>query len=104
MGSQAVSTANREAAEILAALTRAVPDFPQPGILFRDLTPVLADDRGFAVVTDALSLYSSTPTRQKEILAARYTAGEGGHRRRGVRASGRRGFGWGRGRASGHRV
>ena len=41
--------------EILAALTRQVPDFPEPGVLFRDLTPVLADDRGFAVVTEALA-------------------------------------------------
>jgi adenine phosphoribosyltransferase len=40
---------------LVAALTREVPDFPQPGVLFRDLTPVLADDRGFAVVTDALA-------------------------------------------------
>jgi adenine phosphoribosyltransferase len=40
---------------VIAALTRAVPDFPEPGVLFRDLTPVLADDRGFAVVTDALA-------------------------------------------------
>ena len=55
MGSQAVSTGDGRAAAILAALTRAVPDFPQPGVLFRDLTPVLADDRGFAVVTDALA-------------------------------------------------
>lgn len=45
----------QDAAAVIAALTREVPDFPKPGILFRDLTPVLADDRGFAVVTDALS-------------------------------------------------
>jgi adenine phosphoribosyltransferase len=38
-----------------AALTRQVPDFPRPGVLFRDLTPVLADDRAFAVVTEALA-------------------------------------------------
>lgn len=42
-------------AKILAGLTREVPDFPQQGVLFRDLTPVLADDRGFAVITDALA-------------------------------------------------
>ena len=42
-------------AAVIAALTRQVPDFPQPGVLFRDLTPVLADDRAFAVVTDALA-------------------------------------------------
>ena len=42
-------------AEILTALTRQVPDFPEPGVMFRDLTPVLADDRGFALVTEALA-------------------------------------------------
>jgi adenine phosphoribosyltransferase len=26
-----------------AELVRNVPDFPEPGILFRDITPVLAD-------------------------------------------------------------
>ena len=40
---------------IIAGLTREVPDFPQPGVLFRDLTPVLADKHGFAAVTDALA-------------------------------------------------
>lgn len=44
-----------EAAAVIAALTRDVPDFPEPGVIFRDLTPVLADDRGFAVITDALA-------------------------------------------------
>jgi adenine phosphoribosyltransferase len=42
-------------ADLLIALTRNVPDFPEPGVLFRDLTPVLADDRGFAAVTAALA-------------------------------------------------
>jgi adenine phosphoribosyltransferase len=45
----------RDVAELVAALTRTVPDFPEPGVLFRDLTPVLADDRGFAAVTEALT-------------------------------------------------
>ena len=44
-----------EVSALLAALTREVPDFPEPGVLFRDLTPVLADDRGFAAVTDVLA-------------------------------------------------
>ncbi len=44
-----------DAAAVIAELTRVVPDFPSPGVLFRDLTPVLADDRGFAVITEALS-------------------------------------------------
>lgn len=44
-----------DALSVIRALTREVPDFPKPGVLFRDLTPVLADDRGFAMVTDALA-------------------------------------------------
>ena len=42
-------------ADVIAALTREVPDFPEPGIQFKDLTPVLADSRGLAVVTEALA-------------------------------------------------
>lgn len=44
-----------DAAAVIAELTRNVADFPQPGIQFKDLTPVLADARGLAVVTDALA-------------------------------------------------
>jgi len=32
-----------------------VPDFPEPGILFRDLTPVLADAEAFRAITDELA-------------------------------------------------
>jgi adenine phosphoribosyltransferase len=35
-------------------LIRDVPDFPQPGILFKDITPVLGDPRAFLAVMDAL--------------------------------------------------
>lgn len=42
-------------ADVIGSLTREVPDFPKPGVLFRDLTPVLADDHGFAVITAALA-------------------------------------------------
>lgn len=38
----------------LDALTRVIPDFPEPGILFRDLTPVFADGPALAAVADAL--------------------------------------------------
>jgi adenine phosphoribosyltransferase len=34
---------------------RDVPDFPQPGILFRDITPLLADPKGFHIVLDAIA-------------------------------------------------
>lgn len=43
----------RPAAEALQRLTRIVPDFPSEGIVFEDLTPVLADPESFRnVVTD----------------------------------------------------
>ena len=44
-----------DVSEVIASLTRDVPDFPEPGIQFKDLTPVLADGEGLAAVTDALA-------------------------------------------------
>jgi adenine phosphoribosyltransferase len=37
------------------SLIRDVPDFPQPGILFKDITPVLADAPAFQAVLDAMT-------------------------------------------------
>ena len=39
----------------LAAAIRTVPDFPKPGIQFKDITPVLADARLFAGSIDLLT-------------------------------------------------
>jgi len=39
----------------LAALIRAVADFPRPGVMFRDVTPLLADAGSFARCIDALA-------------------------------------------------
>ena len=36
-------------------LVRDVPDFPRAGILFRDITPVLADRRAFGAAIDAMA-------------------------------------------------
>src|SRR5690349_11154424 len=36
---------------------RDVPDYPQPGIVFKDITPLLADHTAFAAVTDAVVNY-----------------------------------------------
>lgn len=41
--------------EHLKALIRDVPDFPVPGILFRDVTPLLRDPAGMRAVVDALA-------------------------------------------------
>lgn len=36
-------------------LIRSIPDFPQPGVTFRDITPLLADGPAFAKVIDQLA-------------------------------------------------
>lgn len=41
--------------DLLKSLIRDVPDFPKKGILFRDITPLLRDPRGFAACIDALA-------------------------------------------------
>ncbi|WP_347302401.1 adenine phosphoribosyltransferase [Croceibacterium sp. TMG7-5b_MA50] len=44
-----------KAADRLLALVRNVPDFPEPGILFRDLTPMLADPAGLSLAIEMLA-------------------------------------------------
>lgn len=39
----------------LRALIRDVPDFPSPGVLFKDITPLLGDPGAFAVIIDRLA-------------------------------------------------
>jgi adenine phosphoribosyltransferase len=39
----------------LAALVRTIPDFPKPGIQFRDVTTLLADAAGFAALVEQMA-------------------------------------------------
>ncbi len=39
----------------LAQLIRDVPDFPKPGIIFKDITPLLSDASTFAALTNHLA-------------------------------------------------
>jgi adenine phosphoribosyltransferase len=39
-------------AEYIRRTIRSVPDWPQPGVVFRDITPVLQDPRAFRVLID----------------------------------------------------
>ncbi len=39
----------------LETLVRDVPDFPEPGVVFKDITPLLADHDAFSAVIDALA-------------------------------------------------
>src|SRR4029079_9545334 len=50
-----VAGAVTEISRLIASLTREVPDFPEPGVQFKDLTPVLADAHGLDAVADALA-------------------------------------------------
>lgn len=43
-------------------LIRDIPDFPKPGIVFKDITPLLADGPGFASAIDAMAqIWRQTP-------------------------------------------
>ncbi len=41
-------------AEALRALVREIPDFPRPGVSFKDVTPLLGDHVAFSTVVDAI--------------------------------------------------
>lgn len=41
--------------ELLLSRIRDVPDYPKPGVLFKDITPLLADPAAFTALTDALA-------------------------------------------------
>ncbi|MDP9296820.1 MAG: adenine phosphoribosyltransferase [Actinomycetota bacterium] len=43
--------------EPIRALIRDVPDFPQPGIVFKDITPLLADEIAFSSVIDLIVVH-----------------------------------------------
>jgi adenine phosphoribosyltransferase len=41
-------------ADSLKSLVRTIPDFPKPGIAFRDISTLLSDGRGFSAAIEAL--------------------------------------------------
>ncbi len=44
-----------DAGELMRQLVVDVPDFPEPGVVFKDITPLLDDPAAFASVVDALA-------------------------------------------------
>jgi adenine phosphoribosyltransferase len=48
-------------------LIRDVPDFPQPGIVFKDITPLLADDVAFSSVIDLIVVHYGRGTVDKVV-------------------------------------
>ncbi|MFD4377460.1 adenine phosphoribosyltransferase [Streptomyces sp. NPDC058486] len=45
----------QDVTDLLLSRIRDVPDYPKPGVLFKDITPLLADPEAFTALTDALA-------------------------------------------------
>ena len=50
---------------LLASRVRDVPDFPSPGIVFKDVTPLLADPLAFSTAVDAIVMHFGRGTVDK---------------------------------------
>ena len=75
MGPGSVNAGDASAAELITSLTRQVADFPSAGIQFKDLTPLFADPRGLAAVTDELADAASGADLIAGAVAARLGTG-----------------------------
>jgi adenine phosphoribosyltransferase len=67
-----VTTARPEAPldELIASLTVDVPDHPEPGVLFRDLTPVFADGTAFRRMVEGLAAPAAADPRAAAVAEA----------------------------------
>ena len=59
--------ATQSLAELIAGLTVDVPDYPEPGVLFRDLTPVFADGAAFRRMVDGLAAPAASDPRVEAV-------------------------------------
>jgi len=50
-----LNATQRNLAGLLESHIRDVPDYPQPGVVFKDITPLLADPEALSAVIDALA-------------------------------------------------
>lgn len=54
-------------AALLERRVRDIPDYPQPGVVFKDITPLLADHTAFVGVIDAIVGYRGAGTVDKVV-------------------------------------
>jgi adenine phosphoribosyltransferase len=54
-GSAAALAAEAALASLISARIRDIADYPQPGVMFKDITPLLADPVGFAEIVAGLA-------------------------------------------------
>ena len=47
--------AGDELTQLVTTLVRDIPDYPQRGVVFKDITPLLADGQAFSAVVEALA-------------------------------------------------
>src|SRR2546423_9480055 len=52
----ALQETNTDLAARIKSAIRDVPDFPKPGIVFKDITPLLSDATLFRATTDAMAM------------------------------------------------
>ena len=64
--------------ELIASLAVDIPDFPEPGVLFRDLTPVFAHGPAFRRVIDGLGAPAASDPRVAAVADGGGTAGDPG--------------------------
>ncbi len=53
--------------QLIEKRIRDVPDYPKPGVVFKDITPLLADHTAFAAVVDAIVAYYGRGTIDKVV-------------------------------------
>jgi adenine phosphoribosyltransferase len=57
----------QDAIKYLKRMTRSIPDYPKPGIIFRDLTTIFQDSKGMELSIQLLSELLLVPGSQKRI-------------------------------------
>ena len=66
---------NTSVTDYLRAHIRTVPDWPTPGVQFRDITPLLQDAKVFRVLIDAFVHRYMDASRRPDVVAGLYARG-----------------------------